>query len=34
VQMKDAEYVLVTNFILQMFKKRIRNTFFVTIVRS
>jgi hypothetical protein len=34
VQMKDAEYVLLTNFILQMFRRSRRNTFFVTIVRS
>jgi hypothetical protein len=33
VQMKDVEYVLVTNFILQMFRRK-RNTFFATIVRS
>jgi len=34
VQMKNAEYVLLTNFILQMFRRRRRNTFFATIVRS
>jgi hypothetical protein len=33
VQMKYVEYVWVTKFILQMFRS-IRNTFYVTIVRS
>jgi hypothetical protein len=34
VQMKDVEYVLVTNFILLMFRRSGRNTFFAIIVRS
>jgi hypothetical protein len=33
MQLKDVEYVPVTNFILQMFRS-IRNTFYATIVRS